>query len=51
LRPDRAFGNGRGFVLTRMRGARAFVNGAAVLPGGSIVVAGQLAPFHGGPTG
>jgi uncharacterized delta-60 repeat protein len=46
-RPDPTFGNGRGWVTTRIVGATSVAYGAAVVRGGKIVVAGQ-ATTHGG---
>jgi uncharacterized delta-60 repeat protein len=40
-RPDPKFGNGRGFVTTRIAGATSVAYGAAVIRGGKIVIAGQ----------
>jgi uncharacterized delta-60 repeat protein len=51
IRPNGAFGGGQGYVLTRVSGAALSVNAALALPGGGVVVAGQWAPLHGGPTG
>ena len=50
LRPDRAFG-GRGWVILRMPGQNLSANAVAVLPGGELVVAGQLTPKRPPPTG
>ena len=40
-RPDPTFGDGRGFVTTRIAGATSVAYGAAVIRGGKIVIAGQ----------
>jgi uncharacterized delta-60 repeat protein len=41
-RPDPTFGNGRGWVTTRIAGATSVAYGATVVRGGKIVVAGQV---------
>jgi uncharacterized delta-60 repeat protein len=41
VRPDPTFGDGRGWVTTRIAGATSVAYGAAVVPRGKIVVAGQ----------
>ncbi len=51
LRPDRGFGGGRGWVTLRMAGREFFANAVAVLPGGALVVAGQVMPSRPTPTG
>ncbi|MBV8988290.1 MAG: hypothetical protein JO372_06980 [Solirubrobacterales bacterium] len=50
LRPDRAFG-GRGWVILRIAGQNLSANAVTVLPGGGVVVAGQLTPVRPPPTG
>ena len=46
-RPDPTFGNGRGWVTTRIPGTTALAYGAAVLQRGRIVIAGQASTAAG----
>ena len=50
IQPDRTFG-GRGWVTLRVPGQDLSANAVAVLPGGKIVITGQIAPVHPPPTG
>ena len=51
LQPDRGFGRGQGWVTTRLPGKVLFGNAVALLPGGRLVIAGQVTPNHPTPTG
>jgi uncharacterized delta-60 repeat protein len=50
IQPDRGFG-GRGWVTLRVPGQELSANAVALLPGGKIVIAGQISPVHPPPTG
>ncbi len=51
IQADRTFGGGRGWVTLRVVGQDLTANAVALLPGGGVVIAGQIAPVHPPPTG
>jgi uncharacterized delta-60 repeat protein len=51
LHPDPGFGSGRGWVTLRVPGKNLFANAVTLLPGGKLVIAGQVTPNHPTPTG
>jgi uncharacterized delta-60 repeat protein len=51
IQPDRGFGGGRGFVTLRVPGQDLNANAVTLLPGGGIVIAGQISPINPPPTG
>ncbi|OAI40348.1 hypothetical protein AYO39_01510 [Actinobacteria bacterium SCGC AG-212-D09] len=50
IRPDPGFG-GRGWVTLRVPGQDLSANAVALLPGGKIVITGQISPVNPPPTG